>query len=150
MAIPSGHDEAESILQQMREVRVELRDDVRQMVDSAHNMVDFSRYVRAYPWLCVGAALAAGYLVVPQRSVVIRPDAEALIELARKHKLFVKTEEPTAKKKRSGLFAELLGLAASTLLQGGLKVATSELSRAFSPPTHHSNGSNGRPGGVTT
>ena len=70
---------------------------------SAHNMADIGRYVRAYPWLCVGAAVAAGYLIVPQRSVVIQPDAEALIELARKHKLVVKTEEPTPKKKRRRL-----------------------------------------------
>ena len=71
---------------------------------------------------------------VLQRSVVIRPDAEALIELARKHKLFVRTEEPTAKKKRGGLIADLLGLAAATLLQGGLKVATSQISQAFAGP----------------
>jgi hypothetical protein len=150
MATTSAHDEAEAILRQMREVRVELRDDVRHMVDSAHNMADISRYVKAYPWLCVGAALAAGYLIVPQRSVVIRPDAEAMIELARKHKLFVRTEEPTPKKKRASLFADLLGLAAATLLQGGLKVVTSQVSQAFAQPPHHSNGSNGRPPGVAT
>jgi hypothetical protein len=150
MATTSAHNEAEAILRQMREVRVELRDDVRQMVDSAHKMADISRYVRAYPWLCVGAALAAGYLIVPQRSVVVRPDAEALIELARKHKLFVRTEEPTAKKKRGGLLADLFSLAAATLLQGGLKVVTSQVSQAFAQPSHHPNGSNGRPPGVAT
>jgi hypothetical protein len=148
MASTSAHDEAEAIQRHMREVRVELRQDVREMVVSAHHMADISRYVRAYPWLCVGAAVAAGFLIVPQRSVLIKPDAEALIELARRHKLIVKTDEGTTKKKRGGLFAELLGLAAATLLQGGLKVASSQLSHVFSP--HHSNGSNGKPGGVAT
>jgi hypothetical protein len=149
MATTSAHDEAESILRQMRTLRAELREDVREMVVSAHNMADIGRYVRAYPWLCVGAALAAGFLIVPQRSVVVKPDAEALIELARRHKLVVKTEETGTKKKRGGLFADLLGLAAATLLQGGLKVATSQISHAFAEP-HRSNGANGKPGGVAT
>jgi hypothetical protein len=132
--------EAEDIQKQMREVRAELREDVQDLVVSAHKMGDLGAYVKAYPWLCVGAALAAGYLVVPQRAVTIRPDAEGLIELARKHKLVVKMDDAQTKTKRRGLFADLLGLAAATLLQGGLKIATSQLSQALAPPPHHSNG----------
>jgi hypothetical protein len=133
--------EAEDIQKQMREVRAELREDVQDLVVSAHKMADLANYVKAYPWLCVGAALAAGYLIVPQRAVTIRPDAEALIELAKKHKLVVKMDEAQPKTKRRGLFADLLGLAAATLLQGGLKIATSQLSQALAPPPpHHSNG----------
>jgi hypothetical protein len=138
---------ADEIQREMRGVRAELRGDVQQLVSSAHQMADLGRYVRAYPWLCVGAALAAGYLIVPQRAVVIKPDAEALVELARKHKLVVKTDEGSPQKKRRSLFADLLGLAAATLLQGGLKVATNQLSQAFSSPAPEH--SNGRPGGVT-
>ena len=40
----------------------ELREDVQDLVVSAHKMADLANYVKAYPWLCVGAALAAGYL----------------------------------------------------------------------------------------
>src|SRR5437868_6661812 len=109
--------EADQIQNQMRELRAELRDDVQDMVVSAHKMADIANYVRAYPWLCVGAALAAGYLIVPQRAVILRPDAEALVELAKKHKLVVKTNEGPAPKKRGGLLAQLLSLAAATLLQ---------------------------------
>jgi hypothetical protein len=138
--LPTTSD-ADDIQKQMREVRAELREDVQDLVVSAHKMADVAAYVKAYPWLCVGAALAAGYLVVPQRSVIVRPDAEALIELAKKHKLVVKMNEAQPQKKRSGLFGELLGLAAATLLQGGLKMATSQLAQALAPPPpHHSNG----------
>lgn len=147
----SSPHEADEIQRQMREIRAELRDDVQDIVVSANKMADWTTYVTAYPWLCVGAALAAGYLVVPQRAVVMRPDAEALIELAKKHKLFVNTTDSSTggkvPRKRGGLFGELLGLAAATLLQGGLKVVTSQLAESFSPPKAHSNG---RPGGVTT
>src|SRR3954451_18668069 len=129
MAQPFGTaSDAEQIQRQMRELRADLREDVQDVVVSAHKMADIGNYVRAYPWLCVGAALAAGYLVVPQRAVVLRPDAEALVELAKKHKLFVNTADSSTggkvPRKRGGLFGELLGLAAATLLQGGLKVVT--------------------------
>jgi len=143
--------EADEVQRQMREIRAELRDDVQELVVSAEKMADWTQYVTAYPWLCVGAALAAGYLIVPQRAVVMRPDAEALIELAKKHKLFVNTSDNATggkvPRKRGGLFGELLGLAAATLLQGGLKMVTTQLAQSFSPPQAHSNG---RPGGVTT
>src|SRR4029078_1719329 len=134
--------EAEEIQRQMREIRAELRDDVQELVVSAEKMADWTQYVTAYPWLCVGPALAAGYLIVPQRAVIMRPDAEAMIELAKKHKLFVNTTDGTTggkvPRKRGGLFGELLGLAAATMLQGGLKIATTQLAQAFAPPQPHS------------
>src|SRR5438094_9582861 len=142
-----GHpSEAEQIQKQMRELRADLREDVQDVVVSAHKMADIANYVKAYPWLCVGAAVAAGFLIVPQRATILKPDAEALIELARKHKLVVKTDEGAPPKKRGGLLAQLLSLAAATLLQGGLKVATSQLTDAFASNGHPR--SNGRPGGV--
>ena len=55
-------DEGEEILRQMREVRAELRDDVQELVGSAREMADWTTYVRAYPWLCAGAAFALGAL----------------------------------------------------------------------------------------
>jgi len=146
---PSSAEAAE-IQREMREIRADLRDDVHDIVESAHKMADWTQYVTAYPWLCVGAALAAGYLVVPQRAVIMRPDADAMIELAKKHKLFVSTADSATggkvPRKRGGLFGELLGLAAATLLQGGLKIVTTQLAQTFAPPHTHSNG---RPGGVT-
>jgi len=146
----SSPGNADEIQREMREIRAELRDDVQDIVHSASKMADWTQYVTAYPWLCAGAALAAGYLIVPQRAVVMRPDADAMIELAKKHKLFVSTADGAAggkvPRKRRGLFGELLGLAAATLLQGGLKIVTTQLAQSFSPPPSHSNG---RAGGVT-
>jgi hypothetical protein len=138
--------EAEDVQRQMRAVRAELRDDVQELVVSANQMADWKRYVRAYPWLCVGGALAVGFLLVPQRSVVVRPDAEGLIELAKRNKLVVKMEEtPPPEKKRGGLLAQLVSLAAATLLQGGLKIASEQFSRAMHSAATHSQG-NGRAG----
>jgi hypothetical protein len=129
----------------MREVRQELREDVQDLVCNAQDMADWTIYVRAYPWLCVGAALAAGFLIVPQRPVTIRPDAEGLIELAKRNKLVVKMEEtPPPAKKRGGLLSQLVSLALATLLQGGMKVVSSQLSQAMDAATKPH--PNGRPG----
>jgi hypothetical protein len=122
-------------------VRAELREDVQELVVSANKMGDWASYVKAYPWLCVGGALAAGFFLVPQRAVIVRPDAEGLIELAKRNKLVVKMEETAPKKKRGGLFADLVSMAAATLLQGGLKIVSQQLTNAVGAAHRpHSNG----------
>jgi hypothetical protein len=135
---------ASDIQRQMREVRAELREDVQELVVNAQDMADWTIYVRAYPWLCVGAALAAGFLVVPSRPVVVKPDAEGLIELAKRNKLVVKMEEqPQATKRGGGLMSQLLTMALGVLMQGGLKVVSSQLDQVMRGAGHHGNG---RPG----
>jgi hypothetical protein len=123
--------EADDIQRCMREVRAELREDVKEFVVSAREMTDWTVYVRAYPWLCVGAAAAAGYFLIPQRAQIIQPDAEGLIELAKRNKLVVKMDGAGEQKKKQGFVAGLIGLAASTLLQGALAVGTKQLSQAL-------------------
>jgi hypothetical protein len=123
--------EADDIQRAMREVRAELREDVKELVVNAREMADWTTYVRAYPWLCLGVVAAAGYFLIPQRAQIIRPDAEGLIELAKRNKLVVKMEGGGEQKQKQGFVAGLLGLAASTLLQGGLAVATKQLSQAL-------------------
>ena len=136
-------DEGDELQRQMRQVRAELRDDVQDLVVSAREMADWTKYVRAYPWLCAGAALAIGFILVPQRSHIIRPDADGLIELAKRHKLVVKMDGDQ-KKPRRGLFAELLGVAAGALLQGGLKILSQQLTQGVASAGHAP--SNGRHG----
>ena len=129
MATPTP-SEADELQRGMREVRAELREDVRDFVVNAREMTDWTTYVRAYPWLCVGAAAAAGYFLIPQRAQIIKPDAEGLMELARRNKLVVKMDEANPKKKQ-GFLASLIGMAAGTVLQGGLALATKQLSQAL-------------------
>jgi hypothetical protein len=122
--------EADKLQQAMREVRAEIRHDVQELVASAREMADWTSYVRAYPWPFMGAALVLGYLVVPQRARIIRPDVDDLAELAGKDKLVVKVDE-TARKQGRSIFAGLLETAASSLLQGGVAVLTKQLSQAL-------------------
>jgi hypothetical protein len=81
--VSKSADTAEDIQSQMRQVRRELGEDAQEIVDNARILADWKHYVRTYPWICVGVALAAGYFLVPSRSRVIRPDAKTLAEWAK-------------------------------------------------------------------
>ncbi|GAC1466412.1 MAG: hypothetical protein NVSMB9_06930 [Isosphaeraceae bacterium] len=54
----------------MATIRRELHEDVRGVVASAEAATDWKRYITAYPWLSIGVALAAGYLIVPRKRTV--------------------------------------------------------------------------------
>lgn len=123
------HAGAEEIQRQMREARSELRDDVQEIVANARVMADWHYYVRTYPWLCVGAAAAAGFLLVPSRVTVVQPDSRELADLVRQHQVAVKAElkpKPTA-----GILGSLINLAAGAALQGAMAVASHQLDQLF-------------------
>ena len=67
----------------MQEVRGHLNDDMGALVDHAREMIDWHRYVRSYPWVAVGAAVLAGFLLVPRRRKAINPDSGVFAEWAR-------------------------------------------------------------------
>ncbi len=117
--------EAEQIRQEMRQVRSELRSDVDEIVAGARVLADWKHYVRRYPWICVGAAAAAGFFVVPWRPVVIKPSQQDLIELAKQHKLFVDAKPQPAR--QPGLLGSLAGMALGTVAQGAMALASHHL-----------------------
>jgi len=121
--------EAEHIQQEMRQVRAELRDAVQDVVDSTEVLRQWQAYVRSYPWVCLGAAAAVGYFVVPTRMTVIRPDTASLLDLAKKQKLVVKMDSLA---QRPSLVKSLLGMAAGTLMQAGVALATKQVNEYLS------------------
>jgi hypothetical protein len=128
---------AEEIQRQMRSVRSELRDDVQDIVESARVMTDWQYYVRSYPWLCLGAAAAAGYLLVPSRVQVFKPDSQTLANLVRQHQVAVKTE--VKPQPSPGLLGGLVNMAAGAALQGAMAIASRQLNLFLqglaAPPT---------------
>jgi hypothetical protein len=74
----------------MQQLRWEIDGDVEDMAASARSVVDWKHYVKTYPWVCLGAAVALGFLIVPKRSKAIHPDVATLTELARSGHLVVK------------------------------------------------------------
>src|SRR5688500_1134350 len=127
MADPSLAVKAEAIRTQMRQVRRELGEDVEGLVDNAQVLTDWRYYVRTYPWLCVGAAAAVGFLIVPSRPQVVRPDPALMAELARARKVVVtpNADPPTKSNSLAGSLGSLIG---NALLHAGLTLVKQQLS----------------------
>jgi len=97
--------ESQVILQQMEQVRRDLDQDLEEIVEGARGMGDWHAYVRAYPWVFVGSAVALGYLVVPRRQVSKPPDVELLAELAEQSRLAASEGAPAKHNTRGILLA---------------------------------------------
>ena len=120
------HDSSDTriIRQRMEEARCDLDEDVQEIVEGARDMGEWRSYVRMYPWVCVGAALATGYWIVPRRSFG-SVNAQMIAELANQSRLHVPWKDNT----RSMLLAfagDLLmrGVSAYVVRQGGELFAT--------------------------
>jgi len=64
-----GSHESEEILRRMKEIRNDLDEDVQEIVEQARAMKDWRTYMKSHPWVFVGAAVAVGYILVPNRRV---------------------------------------------------------------------------------
>ena len=73
---------AEAVRARMQQLRCRIDGDMEDMAASARSMVDWKHYVKTYPWVCLGAAVALGFLIVPKRSRALRPDSGTLREIA--------------------------------------------------------------------
>ena len=94
----SDLDQAEQIRRQMAFIRRELTEDVDELQESAQTLLNWHYYVNNYPWACMGVAAAIGYLVVPRKLEIHRPDPKTLEKLARdKHLVIEQKPEAQAK-----------------------------------------------------
>ena len=73
---------ADAVRDRMQQLRCEIDGDVEDMAASARTLVDWRHYVKTYPWVCLGAAAAVGFLIVPKRSRAIRTDSATVTEAA--------------------------------------------------------------------
>ncbi len=67
----------ETVRARMQGIRCDIDQDLEDVSASARSMVDWKHYVKVYPWLCVGAAAALGFLIVPKRSRATAADLPA-------------------------------------------------------------------------
>jgi hypothetical protein len=112
----------------MEHLRGELHHEYGAIVRGARVLADWQYYVRTFPWACVGAAAALGFLAVPRRLEVMSPDAETLAKLAKHNRLVVK-QQPEAQAK-SGLVGSLLTLAANAALRAVIAYTGSPRARS--------------------
>jgi hypothetical protein len=70
---------ADDIRHQMAEIRSQLHQEMRGVVNVATTAADWRTYVRSRPWLAIGLAFGSGFLLVPGRTRlttrVVQPSA---------------------------------------------------------------------------
>ena len=115
-------DDAEALVQQMDAVRGRAIHRVEGMVESARTLMDWRHYVASHPWVCLGVAAAAGYLIVPQRPIVVATDGydgERPAIDAATLKAAAAQSAP-----RGGLVNALVGMAASAAVRAATQAAS--------------------------
>jgi len=100
----------------MQQLRSEIDGDVEDMAASARTMVDWKHYVKTYPWVCLGTAVALGFLIVPKRSRALHPDLATLTELPRTGHLAVKPPPSATEGVIDVLLASVANIAVRTAI----------------------------------
>jgi len=140
-------DSADAIRRRMAELRSELTSDVRdvkrstrEIADQAREMANPMYYIRRFPWASAAAAVAIGYLLVPKKAKIIKPDPEMLAELVRKHQ--VKLDASAISQDKQSMLQSLAVMGLTWALKSGLNYATQHLAtmamnRQAPPPEEH-------------
>lgn len=123
--------EADQILNEMATLRREVDEDVDDLVLGAKEMTDWRYYMRKYPWVCIGGAVAIGYFAIPSRIEVMRPEADEIATLAKREKLVVEPKQQA--KTRGGVRGQLFNFASSLVIRGLLAYAGQNVSKMLQP-----------------
>ena len=118
---------AEQIRRRMAQIRTDLHDDVDVIVETARVMADWRHYWSSYPWACLAAAAAVGYLVVPTKVQIVQPDMQTVLDLARRHQLSVQPIKDASK--RSGIAGAIFRMAAPAIMRGAVALASSQAAK---------------------
>jgi len=122
-------DEAERIRRQMQDVRLEMGRDVHEVVERAKELSDWRYYVRKHPWVCMGSALAIGFLAMPGRKAVgaiAGPDVQHLVDQLKKHGLNVAAGTAAP----GGLVGKALAIAGPIVLRSAVAMVSKRLNDA--------------------
>ena len=103
----------DAVRERMQQLRCEIDEDVGDVSASAHAVVDWKHYVKTHPWMCFGAAVALGFLIVPKRSRTTRADVATVTELTSTGQVVVR-RAPTA---TDGLIDALLAAAVNVAVR---------------------------------
>lgn len=124
---------ADDIRRRMLQIRGELNEDVSGLVASAKRLLNWRSYLQRYPKCSLAFAAAVGYLIVPRKTEILIPDADALEELSKRHKLVVEKQPKSAVSGGAG--SPLLRLLFSTLMRAGIMKATESFGARKTPQT---------------
>lgn len=120
-------DEADRIRRQMQNVRQDVGDNVKDIVQGARQLSDWRYYVRRHPWACVGSAFAVGFMAMPGPRKSLPADLQKVVEQLRASGFGV-TPAPTA---GGGSFAgRLVALAAPIVVRQVLPMVAQYMTAA--------------------
>ena len=94
----------------MAQIRHELHQDVRGVVEHAEAATDWRRYYRMYPWASLAVAFAIGYLIVPKRRRKIPRDLATRADIAQVREAVQEVKEPAKKAASKGILGALFGM----------------------------------------
>ena len=98
----------DALERRMAAVRSGLAADVEDVVDGAREVFDWKTQLRRHPVPVAAAAAVAGYMLVPSRPIVVRPDSKQMAELAKNQQVVVTDKQ--LRKSSAGLGATLMTL----------------------------------------
>jgi hypothetical protein len=108
----SDSESIKAIQQRMQQVRHDLGDEVEELVESAKDMTDWRKYVKANPWICLATAAAIGYIAIPKRAPRFRLNEADIQALARHAGI------DSAKPKKGGMRRALVSFVSTAVLRG--------------------------------
>lgn len=125
---------AEQLRDEMRQLRSHMDADVESFVANTRGLLDWRSYYASAPWLFLGGAALAGYLLVPTKARHVTVSIDDLAALAKQRQVVVKDHAGPAKGSAgSNLTQMVMGL----LWKAVLAVATQQLNQFLSsrPPS---------------
>jgi len=124
----SADEPAEKICRRMAELRRELVHDMQDVSRSAKAMASPSFYIRKFPWATLAIAAGVGYMLIPKKKQVIKPDMEALAELVRKNQVQINTSQAT--EESQGMVKTLAVMGLSWAAKAGMNYVVQQLTSA--------------------
>lgn len=109
----SDSESIKAIQERMQQVRHDLGDGVEHLVESAKDMTDWRKYMKANPWLCLAAAGAVGFLIVPKKTARYRLNDSDLKAIAKQAGLKVESS-------KGGMRKAIISLVGSAIMRGAL------------------------------
>lgn len=134
LPIPPTARDAETIRLEMANVRETLDDSVSEIVTNARNLADWRYYVKAAPWGAIGAAVAAGYFIVPRRIQIVQPDADEIAKLAKRHQIVVE-HKARAEAKQGGPAQLVMTMLANAMLRAATAYVSQQAGKVFGEQT---------------
>jgi len=122
-------DRAKLLRRRMSQIRQDLDEDVEQMERSARTLMNWRYYTDNHPLACVAVAAALGYLVVPRRLEIERPDPESIEKLAKKRRLVV--EQKQKDEAKGGLMGSAFSFVSGLVLKTVMAQAGHQLASVF-------------------